>query len=179
MPPSSAKPPTPMNAMSARTLSIPVAVPVPKMFASSPTLTDPAARKRCTISLWRRTASGRVMRPREWLWQCGGKPGGMTSPLTIALYSETLLPRVPFGQCAVILEHGLQQYLCASRTLFLGSEFRLIVADAIAARNENHRGGGDARNIGCVMPGAGNNLLRRKSAALGGAAYRLNARGIE
>src|SRR5205085_1820080 len=107
-----------------------------------------------------------------------GKPGGMTSPLTMALCSERLLPRVPFGQSAVIVEHGLQQYLCASRALLLRGKFRFVVADAIAAGNENHRRRRDARDIGCVMAGAGNNLLRGESAALGGAAHRRNARGI-
>src|ERR1051325_1520601 len=38
-----------------------VSCDTPKMLASSPTLTEPAARRRCTISLCRRTASGRTM----------------------------------------------------------------------------------------------------------------------
>src|SRR5205085_3578452 len=58
--------------------------------------------------------------------QSGGKPPAMTSPQrgprtdVSRAETESLLPRVAFGQAPVIVKHGLQQHLRACRALLLG-----------------------------------------------------------
>src|SRR6185295_15153152 len=148
-----------------------VSCETPKISASSPTLTEPTARNRCTISLWRRTASGRTMQPRGTIRLFDETCGLMTRP---GLSSASCRPdfekpasaarAVALGELTVVVEHSLEQHLRAGGALLLGGEFRLVVADPAAAGNENHRGRRNARNICCVVARAGNDFPCRKSA---------------
>ena len=72
-------------------------------------------------------------------------------------------PCRPLGQLPVVVEHRLQQHLRALGALLLGGELRLVVADAAAARHEDHRGRRDARDIGRVVAGAGDDVARANS----------------
>ena len=103
----------------------------------------------------------------------------MTSPRSIFQQALRSFPRdemelarlrVSLRECAVVIEHRLQQDLGASGALFFRGVLRLVVADAIPAGNENHRRGRDARNICCIVAGAGNNFPRCKPAERGGTA---------
>src|SRR4051794_27615162 len=166
-----------------------VSCETPKTLASSPTLTDPAARKRWTISLCRRTASGRTIGAQKLqICHCAGTPATMTSPRGIFQQTLRSFPRdemelarwrVSLRECAVVVEHRLQQDLSTSRALLLRGVLRLVVADPIPAGDKYHRGWRDARNVCCVVPGAGNNFAGGKSAQRGRAAHRRDTLGIE
>src|SRR3954470_23748897 len=166
-----------------------VSCETPKTLASSPTLTDPAARKRCTISLCRRTASGRTMGAQKLqICHCDGTRPAMTSPRSIFQRALRLFQRdemelarlrVSFRECAVVVEHRQQQDLGASGALFFRGVLRLVVADAIPARDKYHRGWRDTRNVCCVVASAGNNFARRKCAQRGRAANRRDTLGVE
>ena len=85
---------------------------------------------------------------------------GTGSPQDCATTSGTLAA-VPFGEMPVIIEDCLQQDLRALRALFLRGIFHLVVADAVLARDENHRRRRNARHISGIVSGAGDDLARR------------------
>src|SRR4051812_13323642 len=166
-----------------------VSCETPKTLASSPTLTEPAARKRWTISLCRRTASGRTMGAQKLqICHCDGTRPVMTTPRSIFQQALRSFPRdemeparlrISFRECAVVGEHRLQQDLGASSALFFRGVLRLVVADAIPAGDEYHRGRRNARHVYCIVPSAGNNFARGKSAQRGRAAHRRDTLGVE
>ena len=105
----------------------------------------------------------------------------MTSPQTDSrtgvyahfyMLKQLARTRMALRERAVVIEHGLQQHLRAGGALVLGGEFRLVVADAAEAGDEDHRGRGDAGNICGVVAGAGNHVARGQSAQRRGAAHR-------
>ena len=79
----------------------------------------------------------------------------------------------------VVVEHRLQQHLRALGALLLGGKLRLVVADAAAARHEDHRGRRDARNIGRVVARARDDVARGIAGQLRRAADRRDAIRIE
>src|SRR5579872_4483118 len=75
------------------------------------------------------------------------------------------------GKALIGGEHGAQQHIGPRRHLSRFGFFQLVMAQPAFAGHENHRSGGDARDIGGVMPGARDDLARRIGVRGGGVAH--------
>lgn len=62
-----------------------------------------------------------------------------------------------------LCQHRLQQDITAGRDVFLARVFNLVVADPIFARDKNHAGGADLRQILGVVSRAADHLHGRES----------------
>src|SRR5579883_730114 len=100
------------------------------------------------------------------------------TPATVATSAADAVERTPLfirrRSGVRALDHRLQQDLATGADIGFGRVLDLVVADAVLAGHEDHRGGGDAADVAGVVTGAAHDVHVRIACLLGATPHRVD-----